>query len=440
ISLCFFLSLGCPYFHSAGVLSCHDTTEFTLPASVHPSLDNLSSTLLASLPFQRHSLLPSPRPSVFSSYRASLLIYFSLLLSGDIQLNPGPFTSNFISFATLNIRSASFVTSGLDKPAVLHDFILDNSLEIVLLTETWLSNDVPSCVLNSLTPPNFSLLNQPRLTGRGGGLAVLHRSYFKISEIPSPTTSSFESLCFKLSLSSRTFNLLFVYRPPSGSVPSFLDEFSDLLAILCSQPAELIISGDFNFHVNDSSSSHTRSFLKLLESFGLKQHVNFPTHDSGHSLNLVITRSSSSSLLSNIHSHFPALSDHDAVIATISVPSNDRPSRVTKIIRPLRSINLSSFSQDICSSTLYTSPSTNLSGYFLEFNSVLSSLLDIHAPPKTITCSSRISKPFITPEIRAAKTKRSQLETIYRKSKSSTDLANFKLQAKLVSKMISSSH
>src|SRR6201996_8073180 len=439
MSLYFFLSLSCPYFYSAIILSCHDSTTFTPPASLHPSLDNLSSTFLASLPFQRRSLLPSARPSFFNSYRVSLLIYFLLLLSGDIQLNPGPFTSKCISFSTLNIRSASVVTSELDKPAVLYDFILDNSLDIVLLTEMWLSNDVPSCVLNSLTPPNFSLLNKPRLTGRGGGLAVLHRSYFKISEIPSPTTSSFESLCFKLSLSSRTFNFLSVYRPPSGSVPSFLDEFSDLLAILCSQPAELIISGDFNFHVDDSSSSLTRSFLNLLDSFGLKQHVNFPTHDSGHSLDLVITRSSSSSMLSNIYSHFPALSDHDAVIATISVPSNDRPSRVTKIIRPLRSINLSSFSQDICSSTLYTSPSTNLSDYFLEFNSVLSSLLDIHAPPKTITCSSRIPKPFITPEIRAAKTKRFQLETIYRKSKSSTDLANFKLQAKLVSKMISSS-
>ena len=140
------------------------------------------------------------------------------------------------------------------------------------------------------------------------------------TQLPSSTASSFESLCFKLSLSRKSFNFLSVYRPPSGSVSSFLDEFSDLLAVLCSQPAELIISGDFNFHVNDSSSSHTRSFLKRLESFSLKQHVNFTTHYSGHSLDLVITCSSSSSLLSNIHSHFPALSDHDAVIATISVP------------------------------------------------------------------------------------------------------------------------
>ena len=147
ILLYFFLSLSCPYCHSVIILSCHDTSAFAPPASVHPSLDNLSSTLLASLPFQRRSLLPSPRPSFFNSYRASLLIYLSLLLSGDIQLNPGPSTSNLISFATLNIRSASVVTSELDKPAVLHDFILDNSLDIVLLTETWLSNDVPLAYL-----------------------------------------------------------------------------------------------------------------------------------------------------------------------------------------------------------------------------------------------------------------------------------------------------
>src|ERR1700754_3364542 len=187
------------------------------------------------------------------------------------------------------------------------------------------------------------------------------------------------------------------------------------------------------------SSSNTKLLLELLDSFDCKQYVDFPSQDSGHSLDLLISRSSSRSLLSNVHPQFPALSDHYAVLATISVPTKDRPSRVTKTIRNLRSIDISSFSQDIRSSTLYTAPPTNLSDYLLQFNSILSSLLDKHAPTRTITCQPRTPKPFITPEIRAAKARRSQLETIYRKTRSPGDLARFKLQAKHVANLISSS-
>ena len=47
-----------------------------------------------------------------------------------------------------------------------------------------------------------------------------------------------------------------------------------------------------------------RAFLDLLASMGLKQHVNVPTHVSGHTLDLMITR------------------EHDPVIS--SVPVADR--------------------------------------------------------------------------------------------------------------------
>jgi exonuclease III len=148
-----------------------------------------------------------------------------LLLSGDIELNPGPPSQTDLSFATLNIRSASSITWDLDKPTVLRDFILRQSIDILLLSETWLSPDSPSSVLNSLIPPGFSLFHKPRSTGRGGGLAVIFRSSLSISEAALSSFSSFESLCFTLTLASKTFVFLGVYRPPSSSLSDF---FSDL--------------------------------------------------------------------------------------------------------------------------------------------------------------------------------------------------------------------
>ena len=43
-------------------------------------------------------------------------------------------------------------------------------------------------------------------------------------------------------------------------------------------PEPLIITGDFNIHVNNTNDSDACEFLDLLASLGLKQHVIGPTH------------------------------------------------------------------------------------------------------------------------------------------------------------------
>ena len=55
-------------------------------------------------------------------------------------------------------------------------------------------------------------------------------------------------------------------------------------------PEPLILSGDFNFHMDVTSYVDARVFSDLPTSMGLKQHVTVPTHISGHTLDLLITR------------------------------------------------------------------------------------------------------------------------------------------------------
>ena len=90
---------------------------------------------------------------------------------------------------------------------------------------------------------------------------------------------TFELQLVKLGLTT----LANIYRPPSGSVNQFLDEFSDLLALLYSQTAgKVVICGDFN----------CRDFCDELgdglESFGLIQHVQEATRGE-NLLDLLIT-------------------------------------------------------------------------------------------------------------------------------------------------------
>ena len=155
-----------------------------------------------------------------------------------------------------------------------------------------------------ITPPNFSLIHYPRPVGKGGGVAFIYRSYLKISTVTIPIYSTFEALCIRLTIASSSFTFLTIYRPPSSSLPQFISEFSSLIDQLIVYPSELVISGDFNIHYDFMVTSST--FRSLLDSYHLNQHVHFPTHKHGHTLDYIITKSDSN-IISAIEWTIPLL-------------------------------------------------------------------------------------------------------------------------------------
>ena len=256
------------------------------------------------------------------------------------------------------MRSATSISADLDKPAALQEFITDNNLNILTISESWLSIDTPLSILNSLTPPGFSITHSPRINGLGGGLALIYRSSIKMIKISLPIFSSFESLCVRLTTTSKpslSFIILTIYRPPSSSKSDFILEFSSLHEDLATSPSELIITGDFNVHVDQPNCSFSSSFLSLLDVFSLTQHVTFPTHSSGHTLDLLITRSCSTTI-SGINFTDPNLSDHYALLFSVSAPSKSKRQYITKYARSFRSINITNLCNDLLSTSLFTAP------------------------------------------------------------------------------------
>ena len=169
--------------------------------------------------------------------------------------------------------------------------------------------------------------------------------------------------------------------------------------------SEVLITGDFNIHVDILSDPFSKTFSNLLETFDLKQHIAFPTHDRGHTLDLLITRSNST-IISDLDHTISSISDHYAIKSSISVSAYPRPPRITKTIKSLCKINLSlckinleAFSNDILSSPIYTTTADTLDSYLSIFSNTLNCLLDKYVPTRKITTSSTKSKPFITPEI-----------------------------------------
>ena len=77
------------------------------------------------------------------------------------------------------------------------------------------------------------------------------------------------------------------------------------------------MTGDFNIHVNVPSDNDTVRFLDLLSSMGLQQHIDFPTHVSGNTLDLLITRSSDSRLIRDVQPD-AYFSDHCSVLFSMN--------------------------------------------------------------------------------------------------------------------------
>ena len=73
--------------------------------------------------------------------------------------------------------------------------------------------------------------------------------------------------------------ILCVYRPPDENAYAlFYEEFSRLLEhILAGWSGDLLIAGDFNFHLDDLNNRHAKRFVHILDGFGLQQHFKGPT-------------------------------------------------------------------------------------------------------------------------------------------------------------------
>jgi len=129
----------------------------------------------------------------------------------------------------------------------------------------------------------------------------MHKTVVRLKKHPGIVTNfkSFEFTDVLLKHSSSSLRLIIVYRSQkmadgTSSTAKFFEEFPSLLESLVTVPGSLLMAGDFNFHVNDASDRSAQRFLRLLEAFNLKQHVWVPTHRSGNTLDLVITRTDES--------------------------------------------------------------------------------------------------------------------------------------------------
>lgn len=240
----------------------------------------------------------------------------------------------------LNVQSLS------NKAGFINNHITEKEIDILCLTETWQQPDVFS-VLNEACPPGYNYFSKARTIGRGGGLAVFHRSNIQTSILSIPPVNSFEHLVFncKHTTSHHTTSatIALIYRPPKPH-PSFLSEIHDFLISLCTSHSNILVLGDFNIHMDSPSCRLAANFNQVLDSLNLHQSVVGPTHSKGHTLDLVITDSIH---ISDLQIQDIGISDHHAVTFRTPLPSPlAKPQRLISF-RNLRNIDPTSLSQHL---------------------------------------------------------------------------------------------
>ena len=123
---------------------------------------------------------------------------------------------------------------------------------------------------------------------------------------------------------------------------------------------------------------------------GMTQHVNTPTHRSGHTLDLMITREFDCMIHSEPSSDV-FYSDHCTVLAELSLY---RPVLKVKEVscRKLKAIDRELLRRDLRASRLCRDPPESITDFVSCYNTTLSGLLNKHAPlfKRTITVRPRL--------------------------------------------------
>ena len=90
------------------------------------------------------------------------------------------------------------------------------------------------------------------------------------------------------------------------------------MANLLSERSHNIVVDDFNLHVSNDDDVNSAIFNDTVEAMGLYQHVSFPTHKSGNTLDLILSEIQGSISI-NTTVLGPFITDHCAIISTLSL-------------------------------------------------------------------------------------------------------------------------
>ena len=179
-----------------------------------------------------------------------------ILLSGDVEINPGPRhnSGEFFSICHWNINSVS--AYNYTKLFSLKPFIAVHRFDIICLSETYLDSSVAP------DDDNLEIRSDHTSNNNPGGVCVYYKHFLPLRVLDIQYLH--ECINFELKIGDKFCNFVALYRSPSQTQKEF-EKFSDNLELnsgTLSQknPFLVVAIGDFNaksksWYINDSTTS-----------------------------------------------------------------------------------------------------------------------------------------------------------------------------------------
>jgi len=311
------------------------------------------------------------------------------------------------------------------KQALFCNVIDSTKPDIIIGTESWLDNSIPS---SEVFPDNFTVYRKDRYevenrdvfgpmkdNSSHGGVFIAINSNIVSSGAPEMNTDA-EIIWAKVNTAgSKQIYIGSFYRQPRTGL-DYLEQIKESLTTLHNKDAMVILGGDFNLpdinwknvRVNDSSShaSLNQALINMAADHGLEQTVLAPTFES-NTLDLLFTNRPA---FVNRTEILPGICRHHVVLSEVAVaPTKIKPkprriqlhkrANITAMKENMESFKDNFVSQDHSNSTTESLWNTFRKSYL--------EIIDKHVPSKVIT--PRHNLPWINGPLRRLCRKRKRM-------------------------------
>ena len=220
-----------------------------------------------------------------------------------------------LKILSTNARS---ITAKIDE---LKATAIDLDPDIMAITESWTNSSISDPFLSI---PGYRLIARKdradTTCGRGGGILMYAKSKVTCHEIATPD-DVVQVAAIQAKLSDQNLNVYVIYRSPN-STPENNERINQLVRNI---PENSIILGDFNYPHIDwellTANSHAADFLDAINDNFITQHVNFPTHNGGNTLDLVLSNIPNK-IISTTDAGILGNSDHNIILTEVDATAS----------------------------------------------------------------------------------------------------------------------
>ena len=323
------------------------------------------------------------------------------------------------TFRLINLNIRSFHNKSDSFTVFLSNF--SKSPNAIVLTETWnTKNNLKFCTLEGFS--SFHTFRDS--TYPGGGVSIFCKNGVSGEKV--------EEFCFcfdfletcvvRLKFYSSAYIIIGIYRPPNGCKDAFLSKVSEILhSPLIRNASKILLVGDMNLDLCSNNDQNVSSFTDILHSYLFLPAITVPTrlsvNENTNSTNLDhiwidrLTNFVSGVIYLDLSDHCPTF------IHFCTDTSGNNCDKIKIETRPFSQARLDSLTNDLMQYDW-----NNLIYEQCDLNSATESFLKIldqfycHNFPLKIkyVSNKKVSKPWITPEVKRLADEKSKMYKYYR--------------------------